>query len=129
MKVPSPMRMDTAAQITVALMPTRGPSSSSAPGESVRRTLGWKQPRGFERRALWMLTSSPSVRCEPRATLISGLPENFTPRPSEQPLSRASNAQRLERDPRPQLSSIPSVSDQLRDGMVTDYLKGGAEKS
>src|ERR1017187_7464190 len=115
--------METAAQSTVALMPTCRSRTSSARGESVRRMLGWKQPKGFERRLLWMRTPSPRTNREPRETLTTGRPQNLTPCPSEQPLKRASSAQRPESDSRPQFSRVPSVCDQLRDGMDTDYLK------
>jgi hypothetical protein len=99
--VPSPTRMEMAAQITVALMPTSESSISSAWFESVLNTLGWKQPSGFARRLLQIRTPSPRTIREPLATPINGRPENFVPRPTEHPLRRASIAQSVEKDSRP----------------------------
>ena len=64
-----------------------------------------------------MLTPSPIISRDSRATLMSGRPEHFTPVPKEQPLRRASNSHKMEKHPRPPFSSLPRFSDQLRLGM------------
>ncbi len=116
--VPSPISMESPAQITVALIPTFFPNTNRASGASVRRTLGWKQASGLARTELAIVTPSPTVMREPFATLMIGLPMICTWPKISAPLNFVSSFQRNDWQRRRNCSPVPKDSARERLAMA-----------